>query len=223
MGSAEQGHLIPQSLDARLCSACCKLLPLTAFGFDRKRPTGRPNQCKACLAAYMRRYRHADPEGERNRARRYRAAHPAEIKERAHQYQQTHREQERERYKRRRAADPDKLREYSRRSRHKHIDAARLKGQQHYRANPDQYRQKVNRRRAAKQNAGGEFTLSDARKLLATQKRCYICKRRFTKKYKPTFDHVTSLAKGGSNDRSNIALACGPCNSRKGTARLFLI
>lgn len=31
-----------------------------------------------------------------------------------------------------------------------------------------------------------------------------------------SIDHVLPVSRGGSNDPSNLVLACGPCNSRKG-------
>lgn len=32
-----------------------------------------------------------------------------------------------------------------------------------------------------------------------------------------TIDHLTPISRGGTNDPANLGVACGPCNSRKGT------
>ena len=79
------------------------------------------------------------------------------------------------------------------------------------------------KRRATKLNAGGSFTTLDFKRLIALQKHCHICGKRFTKKRPATIDHVIALANGGTNDRSNIALAHGDCNSGKHTKRTHLI
>jgi 5-methylcytosine-specific restriction endonuclease McrA len=36
-----------------------------------------------------------------------------------------------------------------------------------------------------------------------------------------TFEHVTPLSHGGSNDRSNLVMACEPCNVRRGTMSAY--
>jgi 5-methylcytosine-specific restriction endonuclease McrA len=44
--------------------------------------------------------------------------------------------------------------------------------------------------------------------------RCYYCGRKRRRLVK---EHRIPLARGGTNDESNIVPACTPCNSRKGT------
>lgn len=45
---------------------------------------------------------------------------------------------------------------------------------------------------------------------------CYICKKDFGKKEKPTIDHWMPLSKGGTWDISNLRLAHKQCNVWKG-------
>jgi DNA-binding CsgD family transcriptional regulator len=44
---------------------------------------------------------------------------------------------------------------------------------------------------------------------------CYLCKRE-TYPGKRCVEHIIPRSKGGSDDAENLALACGPCNTRKG-------
>lgn len=74
---------------------------------------------------------------------------------------------------------------------------------------------KHSRRRAAK----GDFTLADWRALVARSRRCFYCRRKFTKVLRPTHDHLTPLSKGGANSPENSVCACKKCNSRKRDGR----
>jgi 5-methylcytosine-specific restriction endonuclease McrA len=45
---------------------------------------------------------------------------------------------------------------------------------------------------------------------------CHYCERRMTAKDFVICDHLTPLARGGDNSRSNLVTACDACNTRKG-------
>jgi len=45
---------------------------------------------------------------------------------------------------------------------------------------------------------------------------CYMCKRRVGGKRQLVLDHVIPLARGGPHCESNLKVACGLCNARKG-------
>jgi hypothetical protein len=78
-------------------------------------------------------------------------------------------------------------------------------------------------RRARKRRGQGSFSADDLAKLLARQKKCHICARRFTKAAPPTIDHVIPLIRGGDHAAHNIALAHKSCNSRKQAQRTHLL
>ena len=86
-----------------------------------------------------------------------------------------------------------------------------------YRAkHPEVGRAAQARRSARKKNAGGKHTSTDIRELMRLQKgQCAACRINIKNEYH--VDHITSLAKGGSNDKHNVQLLCGPCNRSKHT------
>lgn len=81
-----------------------------------------------------------------------------------------------------------------------------------------------NRRRARKLSSGGIYTPKQIQDQLKRQKcKCYYCQKKLKKskgKYIYQIDHIVPLAKGGSNDMSNLVVACPFCNGSKG-ARLL--
>lgn len=71
------------------------------------------------------------------------------------------------------------------------------------------------KRRARKRGAGGSFTAAQVRALFAKQRGCCAwCGTSLKDGYHR--DHRVPLARGGSNEISNIDLLCGPCNLSKG-------
>lgn len=72
------------------------------------------------------------------------------------------------------------------------------------------------RRRALELLAPGSFTADDIADILRAQKRkCAYCRCKLGLDYH--VDHIVPLSKGGTNDRSNIQVACPKCNLEKGT------
>jgi 5-methylcytosine-specific restriction endonuclease McrA len=70
-------------------------------------------------------------------------------------------------------------------------------------------------RRARLMNASGEHSVEYIEMLLEKQAaKCVACDADISDDYQ--VDHIYPLAKGGSNDESNIQLLCKSCNSRKG-------
>jgi 5-methylcytosine-specific restriction endonuclease McrA len=70
-------------------------------------------------------------------------------------------------------------------------------------------------RRARERGAEGTFTSAEIKTLFERQRgKCVYCRKSIGKGYH--IDHVMPLARGGSNWITNLALACGDCNRRKG-------
>jgi len=86
------------------------------------------------------------------------------------------------------------------------------------RNNPERHRllnvAKAQRRRAKLRSAGGSWSAGDVKAAIAAQAgRCWWCSKTLKAGYH--VDHRIPIAKGGSNDRSNIVIACAPCNRAK--------
>ncbi|MEY8688397.1 MAG: HNH endonuclease [Leptothrix sp. (in: b-proteobacteria)] len=54
----------------------------------------------------------------------------------------------------------------------------------------------------------------------ARVKPCHYC-HKLLQRHEATLDHVTPWSEGGSNDSSNLVLACNPCNQRRGSMSYF--
>lgn len=135
----------------------------------------------------------------------------------------TYREREAEAQRQREAANPEHYRELRNASGKKRRAANPEKYRQashdRYWADPERARargvQDSHARRARKLEAGGQFTAADVRTLVEKQKgKCLICLKQFGKN-KPHVDHYVSLARGGTNDPSNLRLLCRKCNMSK--------
>jgi 5-methylcytosine-specific restriction endonuclease McrA len=88
-----------------------------------------------------------------------------------------------------------------------------------HRNNPERSKElsiaKSHRRRARERVAGsGSFTANDIQKMRVSQKnKCWWCEKKLPDKFH--VDHRIPLAKGGTNDRGNVVIACVPCNKSK--------
>ncbi len=72
----------------------------------------------------------------------------------------------------------------------------------------------IARNRRARAAKGGKHSYDDVMALLKKQKGgCVICKTAFGNRYH--VDHIMPLARGGSNDRTNLQILCAPCNQSK--------
>lgn len=82
--------------------------------------------------------------------------------------------------------------------------------------NPNKNREYVAGRRARKLLAQGEYTAQDVARILTLQKFCCAECRADTRRVGFHVDHIVPLAKGGSNNPSNLQILCPSCNSKKG-------
>lgn len=130
---------------------------------------------------------------------------------------------------RRKARGPNpkqRQREYSRQWREANPDRDRELKRQWTQRNPSHRRADVSNRRARIRNAkmaADAVTPLQLKRLAETQKHCHLCGKRFTKASPPTIDHVIPLVHGGRHEITNLALAHGACNNKKGARRLHLL
>jgi len=77
---------------------------------------------------------------------------------------------------------------------------------------------RVRNRQARRKGAGGNYVYADIEKQYNQQKGCcYYCNIKIGKgKSAYHVDHIVPISRGGSNDPSNLVLACASCNLSKG-------
>lgn len=77
-----------------------------------------------------------------------------------------------------------------------------------------------NRHRARRQGIASEQPIGATKELYAQQGgRCYYCNIEFDRFLDDAYhlEHKIPLSRGGTNDRENLVLSCGSCNSQKHT------
>ena len=196
------------SMDTKTCLVCRQSFPATPEHFtrDKSRADGLHPYCKACRNKERRERRHADPEAERHNRERANAWYWAN-KERAcasrKRAYSENREQAITASAEWRRANPERYRA----TQHE----CKLR---HYRQNREAYAAYVRNRRARIRDAEGSHTAKDVRHLFREQRgRCLYCGCDLSDGYH--VDHVIPISRGGSNDISNLALACRTCNCSK--------
>lgn len=107
-----------------------------------------------------------------------------------------------------------KKKQYWDKYREKNLEKIRKKGRDYSKANPHKMSAIARNRRARILGGGGKHTPEQIKAMLEKQKKkCINCKKSIAKKYH--VDHIMPIAKGGSNDISNIQLLCPTCNHKK--------
>jgi hypothetical protein len=82
-------------------------------------------------------------------------------------------------------------------------------------AKPEVYRAIWHKRRARKVAAGGSYDADDLAAILEAQNFCCSYCSADLRKVKKHIDHIMPLARGGSNDKSNLQYTCNSCNCKK--------
>lgn len=171
----------------KTCTRCRETKPLDAFARKAARKDGRASWCRSCAAANYQNSK-ARYDIVNKRAYSVRMADPEQ------------RESARIRSASNRLNKPDQLRRA----------VADWK-----RRNPEQRNAHERTRRARIAACEGRHDASDIARLLRAQNgKCAYCAEALERYH---VDHKTPLARGGSNAPFNLALACPPCNLRKGT------
>lgn len=204
------------------CSKCGEEKPATLEYFHRRNLSrdGLCHKCKVCVRAYQ----VANRERIAERRRTYRAESPKykeymrawRAENRAHvaEYEHAYWAMNKERKAEYRSANKEHI---DKRARAYYIvNKARYRARESaYRtANPERGRYKSNLYRARKCNAEGTHTVDDIKAQYKRQKgKCFWCGVKVGKIFH--VDHVVPLSRGGSNDVSNLVVACPTCNLSK--------
>lgn len=157
--------------------------------------------CTECARSAARLFRQANPHKIKCYSKRYYDKDPAKIRDRGKAWREKNPDKEQSRTKIYRDGNRDKTRA-----------AVALWAKK----NPLKRSAKEAGRRARKRAVGGSHTEQDILDIYEMQRgRCAYC--RIVLKSTFHVDHIVALAKGGSNDRRNLQILCGPkCNCAKG-------
>lgn len=175
--------------------------------------------CMVCLNKnkMVSHHRHKTETNTRRRSKH--AANPERIRELDRSRHAVNPERKREADRRRYLRDKKKRRQLALKWRaenpERNKELARV-GTKRWRVkHPEKAREGWHKRRARERNARGSFSAADLREIRKLQRnRCARC-RKSLKHKKAHVDHIIPLAKGGTNDRTNIQLLCAPCNLTK--------
>ena len=198
--------IIPQ----KVCSKCGKPFPATLQYFHAHNGGLRPD-CKVCRLAHVKAY-YEQPETHEQRAaysKEYRQKNQEQVKAKKKAYYSTPEAQEIKRnYTRAYRQRPD-ARERKRASDHEYNTRPEVRA-----ARRPKDRILSSTRRARKRGNGGQHTHAQLQEQLLRQKgKCYYCQIKLGNDWQA--EHLVPIARGGSNDISNIVIACSHCNAKK--------
>lgn len=146
----------------------------------------------------------------REYGRKYEAAHKEERHEKYVRYKDRHREL----MKRWSEEHRELSREYTRRYALRHPDRIRAQWAKWYQRNRAYETVRQQNKRARRQSAPGSFTDVDVQSIYEYQDgKCFYCQRPVGDDFHR--DHFIPLARGGTNDWTNIVVACPSCNFSK--------
>ena len=196
----KRGHIAPRFLEGS-CTEC-RAAQSSAWYADKERSRQKTAKWRA-----------ANPERETANRRAWQAANPDKMAKYDADYAARNpgakAEASRRWYYRNQEQQQKRAVEY----RNANIEDARRKSSAYNKANPEKIAAIARNRRARAKASGGKHTDADIAAILDLQKgRCAYCRIKFGK-YQ--VDHIIPLARGGSNDRTNLQALCTPCNQAK--------
>lgn len=211
-----------QPVLSKTCTGCKQDKPLTEY--YQAKPGRLKTRCKACVLAQQKpmaaarsaEYRAANPGKNKERCRAYRAAHlPQEIAyNKARWADPETRSKDQASARRFKAENPQHVAARQRRYERARSTQRKAYIAQYAKAHPDRYRAYQATRRARLAGAEGSHTAEDIADIRRMQSdRCACCQTSLNGR--GAADHIVSLARNGTNWRTNLQLLCKPCNSAK--------
>ena len=218
--------------DKKLCKRCGEHKLFAEFAKHKTTKDGLNSHCRECHKAAARKWYESNKEKQ-----------SAELKAKYRENPEPQKEASRKRYAENREAillsqkmryqsqpeyfiektrqwrdkNRDRFREYCRtytaKWRRNNPEQARVLWSQSAKKNRLQVLAKNAARRARIKSIGGKFTKQDVLQIKSLQRnRCACCATALNRFH---IDHIFPLARGGSNDKTNIQLLCPPCNISK--------
>ena len=158
-------------------------------------------------------------ELRRTKKRAWRAAHPERTKEIDRVWREANADKHRANARAWGAANRERKAEVSAAWAKRNPEKVKASGRAWHKAHPENARERKHRRRAREKAAHGTWTADDLRLLQSILgDRCLHPGCR-TPTDRVAVDHVIPLARGGSNQPTNLQPLCVHCNTRKCTRR----
>lgn len=198
------------------CTKCGEEYPATLeyWHRDNARKDGLRCYCKFCVREAHQHWYKTNFEKVRNKARHWYKTNSERARENGRRWRKANPEKIREKVKHYQKIHPDRIREKNKRWYKANLKKARENGRRRYKANSEKALVKNHKRRARKQQAGGSFSNKDIQLMMINQRgRCWYCQCDIRDGYH--IDHRIPLSRGGTNDPSNLVLACASCNLSK--------
>lgn len=211
------------SIPQKRCTKCGEMKPATTehFSKDKSKSSGLYSSCKACVAAYSNDFRKRtgrdkkrywdNRESELIRNKEYRKSKQLEKPPRILKTKEEYAQYKHDWY----IAHCDEAKLRSRRWYIDHLAEVRARTKVYRENNRDSIRAMKSadkaRRRIRISEAGGTFTRADVELQIRSQKGlCWHCGSPVGKNYH--IDHLTPIARGGTNKPNNIVISCPRCN-----------
>lgn len=103
----------------------------------------------------------------------------------------------------------------------KNKEALKIKKKQYYQSDDGKIKQRAAKQRQRARKNGHKTSIQDIRALVNNAKDiCYWCKNKLNGIYH--IDHYVPLAKGGTNEISNLVVSCPKCNLEKNAKDPFI-
>lgn len=160
----------------------------------------------------------ANPEKARKRARERRRESPEKVKREYKKWYNANIEAVKEKCREWRSVNPNKHKENARRWRENNKEKAKEGRKRWQIENPGKNTVYNRNRKARKRNADGVFNKDDIQTIFESQGgQCNTCGKNLIRYNKKQYhiDHITPIAKGGSNWPKNLQLLCPKCNLSK--------
>ena len=186
-------------VEYKKCVVCLESKELGEFPNDKNCRKGKSTRCRECAKEYLKKYYQANKEKAAAYNKERRKNKSAQISATNKAWKAENKERVRRNQDRYYKENKAKFRE---------------RNKQWEKDNPEKVKcYKVNYR-ARRRDAPGSHTGDDLKNLFLTQKGlCVACMSKLGVIYH--VDHIQPLSLGGSNDKYNLQLLCGSCNSSK--------
>ncbi len=116
-----------------------------------------------------------------------------------------------------RAKNRERVSAYSRDFRRRNPGYGQAYASKWWRENKDKAAMYAHAKRARRAAVESTLTAEEWSKMLAEATFCFYCRQKFTVGRRPTMDHMVPISKKGPHTKDNVVVACGTCNSAKGT------